>query len=464
MFANFDDYLLPSSPIADDVNDLQSASHTMGGFTRGKGHGVVPNMADFNTQPADLVPVRNEGRVLVYKNEDCTSAKARAVSVPLAYTLGPVLKAMVKKMTILADSDISLWVKDDWEMKGLFSVAVEGDEPIEWDNNKEMELLMKPSTQGSGFHPPPSPSVYSAATPSTISSLAPSASVSTADVDTASLTIAQQLATAFSDPNLLQLAIMLKVPFSMTPKASGKGKIPQIFARMKAAALVQDQWLELKNAGKWTGHDLNIDKLCLLHICKTNYNTYAKMFEKCPETVWEACQLTKENLAAVTKELQNKKVKEERAAEKARLAKEKKSKKASTSNSFSLQALVMLLSLWLLLGLLPCVAAAPLEDPFPDILFVDFSKVIKSSFGADVTLATVLMLLFSITNNTDLLNLHSQQCAVPTNTQVVTSWMAAFVQAIKDRLQLDSLVADDDSDAEMNSDSGSGSGSGSGSS
>ncbi|KAF7440865.1 hypothetical protein PC9H_001213 [Pleurotus ostreatus] len=189
-------------------------------------------MADFNIQPADLVPVRNEGRVLVYKNVDRTSAKAHAVRVPLAYTLGPVLKAMVKKMTTLADSNISLWVKDDWEMKGPFAVVVQGDEPIEWDNNKEMELLMDPSIQGSGFHPPPSPSVYSAAAPSSISSLAPSASVSTAGVDTALLTIAQ-LASTFSDPALLQLAIMLKVPFSMTPKASGKGKILQIFARMK---------------------------------------------------------------------------------------------------------------------------------------------------------------------------------------------------------------------------------------
>ena len=96
----------------------------------------------------------------------------------------------------------------------------------------------------------------------------------------------------------------------------------------------------------------------------------------------------------------------------------------------------MLLSFWLLLGLLPCVSAAPLEDPFPGILFVDFAKVITSNFGADITLATVLMLLFSVTNNTDLLNLHGQQRAVPTNTQVVTSWMAAFVRAIKDRLQL----------------------------
>ncbi|KAF9492992.1 hypothetical protein BDN71DRAFT_1508969 [Pleurotus eryngii] len=429
MFANFDDYLLPSSLIADNVDDMQGTSRTMGGFARGKGHGVVPNMADFNTQPADLVPVCNEGRVLVYKNEDHTSAKTRAVRVPLAYTLGPVLKAMVKKMTTLADSNILLWVKDDWEMKGPFAVAAKGDEPIEWNNNKEMELLMERSTQGSGFHSPPSPSVYSAAALLTISSLAPSASVSTAD-----------------------LAIMMKAPFSMTPKASGKGKIPQIFARMKAAALVQDQWLELKNAGKWTGRDLNINKLRLLYICKTNYNTYAKMFENAQKlpilhsllndpTYDNNSQGCLGNSPAYKGELgcHHKGVTEQVGQRGEGCREGQGGQGEEGQEGFYFKALVMLLSLWLLLGLLPCVAAAPLEDPFPDILFVDFAKVIKSSFGADVTLAT--------------------QCAVPTNTQVVTSWMAAFVRAIKDRLQLDSLVTDDDSDAEMNSGSGSGSGS-----
>lgn len=46
VFAGFDD--TPSSPIADDSDDLQGASRTMGGFARGKGHGVAPNMADFS--------------------------------------------------------------------------------------------------------------------------------------------------------------------------------------------------------------------------------------------------------------------------------------------------------------------------------------------------------------------------------------------------------------------------------
>ncbi|KAF9488994.1 hypothetical protein BDN71DRAFT_1377636, partial [Pleurotus eryngii] len=85
--------------------------------------------------------------------------------------------------------------------------------------------------------------------------------------------------------------------------------------------------------------------------------------------------------------------------------------------------------------LLPYAAAAPLEDLFPDIRFVDFAKVVNLTFGENITLATVLMLLFSITSNTDILNLHGQQRAVGSNNQVVTSWMAAFVRAIKDKLQ-----------------------------
>ncbi len=46
LFAGFDDP--PSSPIADDFDDLQGASRTMGGVARAKGHGVAPNMADFS--------------------------------------------------------------------------------------------------------------------------------------------------------------------------------------------------------------------------------------------------------------------------------------------------------------------------------------------------------------------------------------------------------------------------------
>ena len=105
-----------------------------------------------------------------------------------------------------------------------------------------------------------------------------------------------------------------------------------------------------------------------------------------------------------------------------------------------------MLSVLFLLGLLPCATAAPLEDSFPDIRFADFAKVIKLNFGENITLATVLMLLFSITTNTDILNLHGQQRAISSNNQVVTSWMTAFVRAIKDKLQVDVSDVPDNSD------------------
>ncbi|KAF4574499.1 hypothetical protein EYR36_005841 [Pleurotus pulmonarius] len=268
-------------------------------------------------------------------------------------------KGKTRDLTNLGSSDAEDEPEDEDDEEGQGEEKKSSDEgPGDMDDNEEKEKTSseeeekektssdakEPSDSNSAsvFHPPPSPSVQSVD--------APSASVSTAGVDTASLTIAQQLATAFSDPTLLQLAIMLKVPYSMTPKASQKGEIPQIYARMKAAAQVPAKWLELKNTGKWTGRNLSINELCSLYICKTNYNTtYSKMFDNAEQfpilhallndptydqsseehrAVWGTRKLTKENLAAVTKELKDKEDKEKRANEKARLAKEKKSKKS----------------------------------------------------------------------------------------------------------------------------------------
>jgi hypothetical protein len=58
---------------------------------------------------------------------------------------------------------------------------------------------------------------------------------------------------------------------------------------------------------------------------------------------------------------------------------------------------------------LPGVSAAPVNMPFPNIPFYFFSKFILEQFGTSITLLTVLILLFSLTHNTDLLNLHGRQ-------------------------------------------------------
>jgi hypothetical protein len=62
--------------------------------------------------------------------------------------------------------------------------------------------------------------------------------------------------------------------------------------------------------------------------------------------------------------------------------------------------------IWFWFQMVPSVHAAPTEHPFPDISFYAFNQIIESTFGSDISLATVLTLLFTVTENVDLLNLH----------------------------------------------------------
>jgi hypothetical protein len=72
---------------------------------------------------------------------------------------------------------------------------------------------------------------------------------------------------------------------------------------------------------------------------------------------------------------------------------------------------VLMLKAWLVVIAtaclcLPLVNAA--STPFPNIAFSTFSQSIQDQFGTEIKLATVLTLLLSLTNNSDMLNLHSR--------------------------------------------------------
>ena len=97
--------------------------------------------------------------------------------------------------------------------------------------------------------------------------------------------------------------------------------------------------------------------------------------------------------------------------------------------------------LWLLpvLFLLPTVAAMPNaeKNSFPDLTFKVFSDFIFSHFSSQVTLATVLVLLFTMTENPELLSLHAwQQNTVyyDENTVQVSGWMKALANAMASQL------------------------------
>lgn len=59
--------------------------------------------------------------------------------------------------------------------------------------------------------------------------------------------------------------------------------------------------------------------------------------------------------------------------------------------------------------LCPGANAVQNEQPFPNITFKVFNTFIEENFSSKISLATVLMLLFTVNENTDLLNLHQHQ-------------------------------------------------------
>src|SRR5882762_9309754 len=101
--------------------------------------------------------------------------------------------------------------------------------------------------------------------------------------------------------------------------------------------------------------------------------------------------------------------------------------------SISQQPFIVQLLLWM--ALIPPVYAS--QRDFPNISFQSFSFFISSTFHPDISLSTVLFLLFSLTENSDLLNLHSrQQQQIYPSERIIkyTGWMSALVNAVLNQL------------------------------
>ena len=124
---------------------------------------------------------------------------------------------------------------------------------------------------------------------------------------------------------------------------------------------------------------------------------------------------------------------------------------------FILMILSVLSQCWIIIWLLiwfqmaSCVHGARTETPFPDISFSAFTQIIESTFGSNISLATVLTILFTITENVDLLNLHFRQQHPEfqgENKTQTTGWMIALARALIDQLgsTASSLYDDEEED------------------
>ena len=82
------------------------------------------------------------------------------------------------------------------------------------------------------------------------------------------------------------------------------------------------------------------------------------------------------------------------------------------------------------------VSAAPDHNPYSDITFQAFSQFVEQNFSSKVSLATVLVVLFTTTSNPDLLNLHARQQnpLQGEHGQTITGWMKALACALEENL------------------------------
>ena len=95
------------------------------------------------------------------------------------------------------------------------------------------------------------------------------------------------------------------------------------------------------------------------------------------------------------------------------------------------------ISVIMLLACLPAASASTILDPFPDVTFATFNGFVQQQFSSQVSLATVMTVLFTMTNNSDLLNLHAHQqhprCQGET-CQLNTGWIKALAKALQTQL------------------------------
>ena len=106
----------------------------------------------------------------------------------------------------------------------------------------------------------------------------------------------------------------------------------------------------------------------------------------------------------------------------------------------SIIQLPFIVQLLIWMALIPPVYASQRE--FPNISFQSFNNFISSTFHPNISLSTVLFLLFSLTENTDLLNLHSrQQQQIYPSEKIIkyTGWMKSLVVALLDQLDEDRI-------------------------
>jgi hypothetical protein len=106
----------------------------------------------------------------------------------------------------------------------------------------------------------------------------------------------------------------------------------------------------------------------------------------------------------------------------------------------AIAARLFILGIWMIVFTsLPVVAASPgTETQFPTISFSVFSDFISHHFSSKISLATVLVMLLTLTENPELLNLHARQQNPRSSGEkrtLVSGWMKSLAHGVKTTVQ-----------------------------
>jgi hypothetical protein len=103
--------------------------------------------------------------------------------------------------------------------------------------------------------------------------------------------------------------------------------------------------------------------------------------------------------------------------------------------------IINIFTIWILLlvfATIPVVKASPMDEAsFPNLTFKAFSDFISQHFSSKTSLSTVLVILFSLTENPDLLSLHARQQYTKDyreNQTVASGWIKGLACAVKENI------------------------------
>ncbi|KAM6491148.1 hypothetical protein JOM56_013387 [Amanita muscaria] len=449
----------------DVLPPAEGSSRVIGGFSRGRALGNVLNFPD---APDLLVdgPFPAQGIVRVYSERSSMpsvhkpSMTMKAETKP---TLGPILQKLGRKYSPVRKCRIFAHEDGNWNVKGLFQDALEEDEEITWTaDNGQLCLSLCAEGRDASAVPTASQSSHAPGIGARVASDAP----------------VSQVAVKSGDLSSSELIALLNVPEHLAQSIKNAG-LRINYAKYKACLQAQETLSQKIKQGTWpTGiKKPTATNIIELFVSRTYWHHYVKPafhdishFEPLKQwlesteggpadaAVWGSEQ-TSYSFADLQKEKdrrqQLKTGKKKEGDNKGQTGKGKKNQvnKEGEEKKKGKKVLFRLFMAWIwimVLTNLPLVAAASREQqPFPDVPFAVFSKFVEDHFISTVSLSTVLMVLFSVTENTDLLSLHYRQRCSERSTSA-TGWIRCFGSAVQKRLEEEneSLLKESDVDAE----------------